>query len=244
MVRVDQPSGQTQAVGRRILRERRQRRRDSRLHLFSPVAVVTPIQEHRVPRLFHLLHHHDGGNGRLQLLLVPAKHLLFPVQFAIEVGSASFQVKPEQILLLLFGPILFRFPQDGPDGMVDGQLLHFVRRQGPIIDAHLVHLAVEHPLGVAPSQQQRPFGPDGAGQAVVHDLHFLKLAVQVESHAGGSSGTVVGESQVVPLVQGHRGTRADLDGVVRPGMNQWCAMSRGPLYLGPSCSLKSPTKRS
>ena len=68
-------------------------------------------------------------------------------------------------------------------------------------------------------------------RVVVQDLHVLKLAVQVEGHAGGSSGAVVGESQVMPLVQGHRGVRADLDGIVRPGMNQ-VRHEQGPAIFG------------
>jgi hypothetical protein len=75
MVRIDEPSREREAVERRILRQRRQHRRHTRLHLFGLVAIVAAREHEGVARFLQVRHHHCGRNALLEVLFLLVQRL-------------------------------------------------------------------------------------------------------------------------------------------------------------------------
>ena len=102
------------------------------------------------------------------------------------------------------------------------------------MDPHLADPDVVEPGRRVPlADLERDRGPDRVVQLIGRDVGGLRLAVDVDLHARGLRGSVVGDEHVGPRVQRDLTPGHHFQGVLRPlvdkvGCRPCCSRSRGP----------------
>ena len=218
---MDQPAGEVQAIADLSVGAAAQDLGNAGIDLLAGLVVGASQQHEGLPRLLPFLHHHGGGNSLQQSGYLPLEVQDPAVGPAHRLGRGLLQEVGAELVGLGRASPIRRLPYDVVDGRRCGDRHHLVRRQGSIIDSHLVDQPPETTSGSSPRSDAKGFLVlEGEVQVIHQHLEFLRLAVDVNPDRLGGAGPVVGHHDVVPPIGGQGPLRLDPDGIVQPAHHQ------------------------
>ena len=215
MVRRDEPLGEGEAVRRHAFGQRRPHRRHARDDLLALHLKVSAHEDERVARRGHVFHHHRGGN------LLGERVLIGLELGEVSVGTEQFlrvmlAEKLLQVRALLAGALLRGNGQQREVRRRD-QRRDFLDLERAAVEARVVHRALKR-RGVPASAEMQPRlrGQRAGRELVGGGIGRDGFPVDVELHAGGLAGAVVGHEEMEPRVLRQRVFTGNLEGIVRP----------------------------
>ena len=239
MIGGEKPSGEGETVRGGISGKGRQGRGCAGVNLlvFLRRIVGSPVQDVGHPLLLGRIvaHYHrggfSGGEGN-------------PVQFREEVFGAGLpilggglgeeSIADEEVLLVA---ARHRIGLECFAGAVGHAPVDLGRREAPVIDPHIVELALEKgsPGTAADPKRHRVLDRCGKRFGPRLDAVFAQFPIDIDLDVLGLAAAVVGHGDVLPLVERNRLVGDDLDGVLRPIVDD--------VHTGRPCSIQKSYPR-